>query len=349
MKKRNVIMVSCIMASMLAVTACEKTNTETMAEPVTTIKEAPVTEPAAKPKESVSANNKTAEPTTEANAETAEPTEKPKSEPAAKTVTKPAYTYTDAESVMYAKSSVNVRDLPSTKGAKLGGLSQNQEITVTGTCNETGWYRIVYKESVGYVSNKYLVSEKVAAPAPKSNTAASNNTPATTTTPPAQTQGPITGTIVDGFDISTDEGMLAWLKSGHSSSEIVNADPGVTGAKQAIENIIDRPRAEAVFALINQERAANGQPELIWSEDLYDIAVQRCYERDSHASIRPGTGENYAGALFPDATSDEIHLGFQNSPSHRNNYMGNSYSYTYGAVAFMKVTNEVAVCYEVFQ
>ena len=61
---------------------------------------------------------------------------------------------------MYAKSSVNVRDLPSSDGEKLGKLSEGAEVKVTGQCNETKWYRIEYDGKVGYVSNKYLTTEK---------------------------------------------------------------------------------------------------------------------------------------------------------------------------------------------
>ena len=78
---------------------------------------------------------------------------------------KEKYTYTELSETRYAKSSVNVRDLPSTDGKQLGKLSQYDKVTVTGKCNETGWYRISYKNGTGYVSSKYLIteSEKAAA------------------------------------------------------------------------------------------------------------------------------------------------------------------------------------------
>ncbi len=63
---------------------------------------------------------------------------------------------------MYAQSTVSVRDLPEQTGGKLGSLSTNQEVTVTGQCNETGWYRISYNGGEGFVSNSYLGTEKVA-------------------------------------------------------------------------------------------------------------------------------------------------------------------------------------------
>lgn len=70
-----------------------------------------------------------------------------------------SYTYTDMERTMYTKSSVNVRDLPSTGGEEIGKYFTGEEVKVTGQCNETGWYRIAFYGRVGYVSNNYLVEE----------------------------------------------------------------------------------------------------------------------------------------------------------------------------------------------
>ena len=71
------------------------------------------------------------------------------------------YTYTDMDATKYAKSAVNVRNLPNTDGEKLGGLSTNNEVKVTGQCNETGWYRIEYDGNTAYVSDSYLVDNKI--------------------------------------------------------------------------------------------------------------------------------------------------------------------------------------------
>ena len=93
---------------------------------------------------------------------------------------RPKYTYTDMNKTMYTKSSVNVRDLPSTDGNKLGGLFSGQAVTVTGKCNETGWYRIDYNGSVAYVSNSYLVDNK---PVPETPTPSPEPTPETPSNP----------------------------------------------------------------------------------------------------------------------------------------------------------------------
>lgn len=103
----------------------------------------------------------TVEETTETEAtETKEPTEAPAEAPAAEEPASP-YSYTELSRTMYAQSTVNVRDLPEQSGAKLGSLSTNHEVTVTGQCNETGWYRISYNGGEGFVSDSYLGSEKV--------------------------------------------------------------------------------------------------------------------------------------------------------------------------------------------
>lgn len=73
----------------------------------------------------------------------------------------PAYTYTDLSKTMYAQQSVYIRDLPSMEGNKLGVFTPNQEVAVTGQCNETGWYRIDYNGAIAYVSNDYIADNQV--------------------------------------------------------------------------------------------------------------------------------------------------------------------------------------------
>lgn len=75
----------------------------------------------------------------------------------------PEYSYTEMSVVMYVVKAVNVRDMPSVDGQKIGALKAAQEVTVTGQCKETSWYRIDYNGQVGYVSNNYIAAEKPAA------------------------------------------------------------------------------------------------------------------------------------------------------------------------------------------
>ena len=89
------------------------------------------------------------------------------------------YTFTDMNATMYATQTVNVRDLPNTDGEKVGSLSANEEIVVTGQCNETGWYRFEYNSVTSYVSNNYVSDTMLEAFAPAesaSNDGGSNNT-----------------------------------------------------------------------------------------------------------------------------------------------------------------------------
>lgn len=97
------------------------------------------------------------------------------------------YSYTDKSATMYAQSAVNVRDLPDTNGNKVGGLSTNQEVTVTGQCNETGWYRIAFGDGEAYVSDKYLGNSKVETTS--SNTGNSSNSGSTQATTPSNDNG----------------------------------------------------------------------------------------------------------------------------------------------------------------
>lgn len=77
------------------------------------------------------------------------------------------YTYTDMDATMYAQQTVNVRSMPSTDGEKLGSLSTNDEVKVTGQCAETSWYRIEFDGNAAYVSNSYLGADKVVVEQPK--------------------------------------------------------------------------------------------------------------------------------------------------------------------------------------
>lgn len=74
--------------------------------------------------------------------------------------TKLEYTYTTLNKVMYATADVNIRDLPSADGKRLGGIQKSAKVTVTGQCNETGWYRIDCNGTTAYVSSSYLSDKK---------------------------------------------------------------------------------------------------------------------------------------------------------------------------------------------
>lgn len=72
----------------------------------------------------------------------------------------PPYTVTEMSATLYAQKSSNVRKGPSKDYDKIGGLSLNQAVTVTGRA-DTGWYRIDYKGQEGFVSDSLLAETQV--------------------------------------------------------------------------------------------------------------------------------------------------------------------------------------------
>lgn len=161
--------VAAILCATLMLTACgskETTSNETAVTETTSVEstemtstEAAVAEPTAEPAETPT-ESETAP--TETPAESPAPAVEPTAAPVESTAVSTGYTYSELSQTMYAKSAVNVRDLPSTDGKKIGSLKASQEITVTGKCDQTGWYRFELNNTTGYVSDKYIVSEKPA-------------------------------------------------------------------------------------------------------------------------------------------------------------------------------------------
>ena len=345
--------VAAILCAALMLTACgskETANTETTsvtATETTSVEstETTVAEPTAEP---------TVEPTEApmesktAPAESPAPDVEPTAAPVVTETTTAAdagYTYSELSQTMYAKSAVNVRDLPNTDGKKIGSLKASQEITVTGKCDQTGWYRFELNNTTGYVSNKYIVSEK-----PAVNTVAANTTTAGNSNTAGNQYASNTGTDEFGISDAVIENFMKTHGDGSTGNTVVGNT--ITGNLSAENDYFDRAAAEQVFASLNAERTAAGIPALIWSEDLYNIAVQRCYENDVHAGMRAGTSENQTVGSGCDAAT--IHQKWHDSEGHRNNYMNSTW--TYGAVAIRVLSNTLGgmqlepyhIAYEVF-
>ena len=351
-------MVVAILCAACMLTACGNTEADAMEEIA-----ASVTETATEPAEVLPTETPAAEPT-EAPAKTVDegsaterlnrlqlrqnPDTKPSAEQVAASAGAAAeagYTCTEMTQTMYAKSAVNVRDLPGTDGNKIGSLKASQEITVTGKCDQTGWYRFDLNGTTAYVSDKYIVSEK-----PAVNTVASANNNSNT----AGNQY-ASNTVDDTFGI-TEEQIENFMKThgdgstGNTGNTVVGNT--ITGKLSAENDYFDRAAAEQVFASLNAERTAAGIPALIWSEDLYNIAVQRCYENDVHAGARAGTSENQTVGSGCDAAT--IHQKWHDSEGHHNNYMNSTWAY--GAVAVRVLSNTLGgmqlepyhIAYEVF-
>lgn len=179
MKKRTVILLSLVL--MLSLAACgSKETTNTIEE----TEDSTIVENEVNTSEELVSNEKETEETT-VNESAEAPVEESISEPTETTTqestpepteTPEPYTYTELDQVMYAKQTVNVRSIPSVDGEKLGGLNLNDEVHVTGQCVETSWYRIEYNGGIGYVSNNYLVNEKVEESANNPENSTNNST-----------------------------------------------------------------------------------------------------------------------------------------------------------------------------
>ena len=330
-RKDAVKTVVAILCAALMLTACgskettsnETASTETTSAETTSVESTEITtteetvaEPTVEPTEAPM-ESKTAP------AESPAPALEPTAAPVESTAVSTGYTYSELSQTMYAKSAVNVRDLPSTDGKKIGSLKASQEIAVTGKCDQTGWYRFDWNGTIGYVSDKYIVSEKPVANTVAANTATAGNsntagnTTQQNTAAPAATPAPAqtTTTTVSGT-----------------------------------EEYFDRAMAEQVFALVNNDRVANGLNALAWNEDLYNIAVQRCYENDVHAGMRAGTSENYASGP---TDADRFHEGWHDSTGHYNNYMNASWTDSAVAIRVVPLLGGAlgydTIAYQVFQ
>ena len=108
--------------------------------------------------EEIAETASTPETSTEENSEAV-------SESDSEAVVEPEFTVTEVTATKYATQSINVRSGPSTDYDKIGSLSTNQEITVNGVCDQTGWFRFDLNGTVAFVSNRYVSDEKVEKPA----------------------------------------------------------------------------------------------------------------------------------------------------------------------------------------
>lgn len=71
-----------------------------------------------------------------------------------------SYTVSDCEAVMYASSSVNVRQLPDAESERIGHLNKGDKVIVTGVVSN-GWMRIRFKNGDYFVNSKYLSENKL--------------------------------------------------------------------------------------------------------------------------------------------------------------------------------------------
>ena len=164
------------------------------------------------------------------------------------------YSYTDMSATMYAQRTVNVRDLPDTSGNKVGGLSTNQEVSVTGQCNETGWYRISYNGSEAFVSDKYLGESRVEV----QQTAQSTNTQSS-----------------DLQSASSD--------SGSTASEELPSNP------YTLNTLLNDTGSSVTFYLL----APNGKPDKAEEDSMWLQASNYCFSKEGVTTVTTGSFRGY--------------------------------------------------------
>lgn len=67
----------------------------------------------------------------------------------------------DCDKIMYATEKVNIRVSPKIGTTKIGFLNKNEAIHVIGIC-DNGWSKVLYNDSIAYISSNYLSPNKVA-------------------------------------------------------------------------------------------------------------------------------------------------------------------------------------------
>lgn len=195
-----------------------------------------------------------------------------------------SYTINEMESTMYAKSAVNVRNQPSTDGEKVGRLAYGQEITVTGQCEETGWYQIELNGEAAFVSNSYIVTEK----------------PATTTTKTTQTANN-TGS------------------QGSGSGQTTNQSSSPETAAKTDNTAVDAQNVSGEFvALLNADRQAMGLSTVTANGTLDSNALESAKNLVSNYThdVVVRDGANVENIAFGQTTVAEVYASWKASPGH---------------------------------
>lgn len=262
-------------------------------------KETASQEPSSETKEETSVETTSEEVKEEVSEEPAEKPgeEKPSEIEKPSEEAKPAYTVEAMSATMYAQRAVNVRKGPGTEYEKIGGLSLNQEVSVTGKAS-TGWYEISYNGTVGYVAGSYLGTEKVAEqPAPAPSTPATP--PAENTTPPAENT-PVT-------------------PPASTPVEPAPSTPSTPSAPSApVQETYTAYIDTSFLGLVNSHRTANGVREVTWNSGMEQVALARIEAMARSGQLNhdgnPGSAEvlaiNFSGS------SSEFMSQYLASPGH---------------------------------
>lgn len=172
MKKKILIILPIIVIALIVIVVISKHNNNDIEEtPQEVVEISEVSEPTPEPE-------KTPEPQPEVNEpETVEPeATEPEPEVTEPETIEPEQPEQTEESdiepldkTMYATGNINTRSGPSVDFKKVGGLTVNQEVKVTGQSKTTSWYEIEVNGEKQYVSHTLLSDTKVQESKPSSN------------------------------------------------------------------------------------------------------------------------------------------------------------------------------------
>lgn len=142
--------------------------------------------------------------------------------------------FTEVNETVYATTSVNVRSSYSAASDKVGSLSAGASATRTGV-GDNGWSRIVYGDSVAYVSSDYLTTTK-----PSTNTG-STQTSEPSTGSSSSSGGTSSGGTQSGSNQMTPEEYQEWASQwgGYVPSSEDSVDPNDPGYRDWLTGLLN--------------------------------------------------------------------------------------------------------------
>ena len=357
-KKRLVtILLALSLASAMFISGCEDevsdvTETEVVETVEETVDETTEETDTVDEDENDSADNadETIDDTAKEDVDNSEADKEETKEDSAEKKEEEAFHVESADILMFVKKAVNVRTGPSTDYDRIGSLEKGSDVEVTGVA-DTGWYRIKYNGQVGYVSNKFLITEeeyKVLETA--ENAAKEAAKEATKLVEQGNLEISSTDAQKMAQDIISQETNLTPEQQQQIIDDIAaKIEQSVKdAAAQAQQQQEQQTQAAStgtdtgrVVALCNEYRAGAGLGGLTEDATLDAMAAQRAQEiAQSFSHTRPdgrdcssiyddygyswmACGENIAAGQ---TSADEVMTGWMNSEGHKANILSGNFN-----------------------
>lgn len=218
---------------------------------------------------------------------------------------KPEIKITDMSEEMYVSSAVNVRMGPSVDEKKIGTLSKDTPVNVTGK-SDNGWYRIEYNSNTAFVNSQFLISK-------------------------------------DAYEKKKAEEEAALIQAQQAAQAEEERQAQLLAEQQAAQEASQQTQtqttdsssfAQRVVALCNEQRAANGLGPLTEDATLDSLAAVRANEivgtfdhtrPDGSSCFTVLNGVNFMAAgeniASGQTTPEEVVNAWMNSEGHRANIL----------------------------